>query len=85
LAEPAEDRILFAYETVTAKLPDSKEVDVLQTLLNDLRDEYASSPKLVDDLCEGVSVDSPQDKVELAAWTVLCNTLYNLDITKTKD
>lgn len=85
LAEPAEDRILFAYETVTAKLPDSKEVDVLQTLLNDLRGEYASSPKLVDDLCEGVFVDSPQDKVELAAWTVLCNTLYNLDITKTKD
>jgi len=32
-----------------------------------------------------VSIDESQDKVELAAWTVLCNTLYNLDITKTKD
>lgn len=85
LHEPAEDRIVFAYETVTSKLPDAEETDVLHTLLSDLRDEYASSPALVDDLCEGVSIDEPQDKVELAAWTVLCNTLYNLDITKTKD
>ncbi|KLU04210.1 putative transmembrane protein [Rhodopirellula islandica] len=85
LVEPAENRIAFAYETVTAKLPDSTEVNVLQTLLDDLRDEYASSPDLVEDLCEGVSIDELQDKVELAAWTVLCNTLYNLDITKTKD
>jgi hypothetical protein len=85
LHEPAEDRVVFAYETVTSKLPDAEEIDVLKTLLSDLRDEYASSPALVDDLCEEVSIDEPQDKVELAAWTVLCNTLYNLDITKTKD
>lgn len=85
LHEPAEDRIVFAYETVTSKLPDAEEIDVLKRLLSDLHDEYASSPELVDDLCEGVSIDEPQDKVELAAWTVLCNTLYNLDITKTKD
>jgi hypothetical protein len=27
----------------------------------------------------------PADPVELAAWTLLVNTLYNLDITKTRE
>ncbi|WP_255713011.1 DUF1553 domain-containing protein [Rhodopirellula halodulae] len=85
LGQPAESRIMFAYETVTAKLPDVEEVEVLQTLLDDLRNQYATAPELAEQLCEDMATKEPRENAELAAWTVLCSTLYNLDITKTKD
>ena len=41
---------------------------------------------LADELCVGLELPTfTKAKVELAAWTVLINTLYNLDITKNKD
>ena len=85
LNEPIDQRLQFAWETVTAKLPDAEESEILDKLLNDLTDHYENHPDLANDLCRDLSLDASSAKAELAAWTVICNTLYNLDITKTKD
>jgi len=95
LKQPADRRLNFAWETVTAQLPDDREKNVMNKLVSDLLSEYLTSPELADDLCDGIDMStlqtstnsqSPlQASAELAAWTVLANTLYNLDITKTKD
>ncbi|WP_442512236.1 DUF1553 domain-containing protein [Novipirellula sp. SH528] len=85
LAEPTQQRLQFAWETVTAKLPDAEESEIIENLLNDLTDLYQNHPDLANDLCRDLAIDAPEAKAELAAWTVVCNTLYNLDITKTKD
>ena len=78
-------RIAFAFETVTSKLPDQKEQEMLSDLLKSLKSTYNSQPSLADQLCEGIQVQGAGRKAEIAAWTILVNALYNLDITKTRE
>ena len=78
-------RIAFAFETVTSQLPDQKEQAMLSDLLKSLKSTYNSQPSLADELCEGVQAQGAGQRAEIAAWTVLVNALYNLDITKTRE
>jgi hypothetical protein len=79
------ERIDFAYETVTSKLPDDAERKTLLKLLKDLEAHYQANEALAEKLCEGLTLPDAASKVRLSAWTVLVNTLYNLDITKTRE
>ena len=83
LKQKPEDRIRILYETITSQLPDQQETEVLQGTLDDLRKIYAEFPELAGSLTQNASLDGTSAD-ELAAWTVLVNTLYNLDITKTR-
>lgn len=89
LKQSAEQRLSFVWETVTAQLPDQNEQAVMQKLLIDLQKTYLNAPALTDLLCQGIELSveesTPRAKAEIAAWTLLCSTVYNLDITKTKD
>lgn len=90
LKQPEEQRLDFVWETMTSQLPDDSEKAVMQKLLTDMRKKYAANPTLADRLCEGLDLSveeasSVQAKAEIAAWTILGNVVYNLDITKTKD
>jgi len=93
LGHPTGQRLDFMWETVTAKLPDEDEKATLQDLIDDLKETYLAKPALAAELCQGSDLSGNQSPVgasmdsaraELAAWTVLGNVLYNLDITKTK-
>lgn len=78
-------RISFAYETVTSKLPDAKEQAVLTSLIDELQVKYLADPKLAAEICQGVTLASDKARAQLAAWTIVGNLLYNLDITKTRE
>jgi len=78
-------RLALVYETVTSKLPDETERQVLTDLLQNLKKNYLEQPALADAICQGVNMGDAQKKAQLAAWTVLVNALYNLDITKTRE
>ena len=78
-------RIAFAYETITSKLPDKEEQKTLYELLQSLYQTYLNEPELADQLCEGLPVKAKDQRAKIAAWTILVNSLYNLDITKTRD
>ena len=78
-------RLAFVYETVTSKLPDAREQEVLAALIENLHEKYLATPSLADDICSGMTLPDTGKKAQLAAWTVLVNTLYNLDITKTRE
>lgn len=80
----APERLTRAYETVICQLPDEGERSALTTLLADLRTHYRESPALADKLCHGLTLPDAAARTELAAWTVLLNTIYNLDLTKTR-
>ena len=82
LEQPAADRLAFAYETVTSRLPDAKEAELLTGMIGDLRKSYGANAELAAAITEGVQ---GANSAELAAWTILVNTLYNLDITKTRE
>jgi hypothetical protein len=79
-----EQRIQTAYEAVTSQLPDATERDVLSRGLQVLRGTYQ------DDLPSARTVAaepelSDAEQVEIAAYTMLVNSLFNLDITKTRE
>ena len=78
-------RLAFAYETVTSKLPDEKERQILSDLLLTLQKSYLEQPALADEICSGLNLGTAKKRAQLAAWTVLVNALYNLDITKTRE
>ena len=81
----ASQRLAFAFETVTSKLPDVRERRILSDLLAALQKSYLARPALADEICRGLKLGSAKTKAQLAAWTVLVNALYNLDITKTRE
>nr|WP_206018733.1 hypothetical protein [Rubritalea profundi] len=54
-------------------------------LLKDLEVAYLANSALAEKLCEGLELPDAGSKAKLSSWTVLVNTLYNLDITKTRE
>ena len=78
-------RLAFVYETVTSQLPDTGEQEVLASLIENLQEKYIANPALADEICSGMNLPDAGKKAQLAAWTVLVNTLYNLDVTKTRE
>jgi hypothetical protein len=82
LQEKPEQRIAFAYETITSQLPDEQEAKSLTDLVNDLEKSYREKPELTAELTGDSGAE--QDAVQLAAWTMVINTIFNLDITKTR-
>lgn len=93
LRQDRDEQIDFMWETVTCQLPDADERATIESLISDLTEEYRSQSALADELCDGADfdeifsedVDPAEAKARLAAWTVVGNTLYNLDITKTRE
>jgi len=83
LQEEDAERLAFAHETVTGKLPDAKEKAVFTDLLEAMKAHYQAQPDLAATLCAGTDAKG-EDAVELAAWTLIVNTLFNLDTTKTR-
>ena len=81
----AAQRVSFAYEVVTSRLPDETDRSILLELLKDLERNYGENPSLAEALCEGIALDLAEARAELSAWTLLVNTLYNLDITKNRE
>jgi hypothetical protein len=79
-----EQKLLAAYETVTSKLPDKYEKEILLKLVKDTRDFYKSNGTEADKLV-ALTGSASGPKAEIAAWTVLVNSLFNLDITKTRE
>lgn len=80
-----ENRLDTLYETITAKLPDADESAALLSMAKDLEAIYQGNATLANALCDGVQVPDGATTSELAAWTMLASTIYNLDITKTLD
>jgi hypothetical protein len=83
-AGPAtDDRIRHAFRLATGRFPTDSEATVLRRLYLDSRQEYRDNADLAAKLL-GVG-ESPHDQdeeaAELAAWTMVANTILNLDET----
>ncbi len=90
IAAPSNEyRIGWIYETVTSRPTDRDELRVLTALFEDLRDHYladeAAARALLALDAEAASSPVAPPLAVHAALTVVANTIYNLDITRTKD
>lgn len=79
------DRVTVLYETVISRLPDSGETEVLLNMAEDLETMYGDKSTLAENLCRGVQLREGLSASDLAAWTMLASTIYNLDVAKTRD
>jgi hypothetical protein len=79
------DVLAVVYETITSRLPNAGESEALLQLVEDLTTMYAEKTELAEQLCDGVELQPEVAPAELAVWTILVSTIYNLDITKTRD
>ena len=82
-----EQRIQVAVRRVLGRSPDSTELGVLSAALTRHRSAFAADPGAARRLIAvgEFPVDPALDPVDLAAWTVLCGTLLNLDEALTKE
>jgi hypothetical protein len=79
-------RLAYAYESITSHVPDAEELASLRGGLSTLREAYredvAAAKQLTATLGKNMSDDQ---RIELAAYTMLVNSLFSLDITKTRE
>lgn len=73
----------YLYETVTGQLPDESESALLEQAFSDFEAHYSKQPDLAKQLVSTVLQDG-QSAPRLAAWTMLVNSVFNLDIVKTR-
>ena len=81
---PAKERLDAVFETITGRIPSDTVRTVLLDAWADTRALYRETPADALALC-GDDAGSAADTIELAAWTLTVSTIYNLDITRTKD
>ena len=80
-------RAKLAFELVTSRVPDRKELAVLTRLAKQLLDNYKADPGAAATFLKvgETPVDTTLNAVELAAWTAVASALFNLDETVTKE
>ena len=86
-ATTTDSRITLAFRRVTGRAPTDAELLLLRDGLADHRERFAANPVAARKLLAvGDSKPDPKlDPVELAAYTLVCNTLLNLDEVVTKE
>jgi hypothetical protein len=74
-------RLTLAYRRVTAQVPDAETLALLRTALGDFRARFSAAPEDARALVEVGESAVPEgvDVGELAAWTLICSSLLNLD------
>ena len=77
------DRITFAFRLLTSRRPDSRELELLESLYTKMRAEYGRDRRAALELLSvGESRRDPTlDPVDLAASTVVATTIMNFDGT----
>lgn len=84
-ATPAE-RIAFAFRSATSRMPSQFEQKILTTILGQQSSVFQNNPAAATKLINvgEAPVDKTIPEQELAAWTIVVSTIFNLDETVTK-
>jgi hypothetical protein len=79
------ERILTAYESITADLPDDTETAALREGLRDFQIAFENDLPSAQALTTDLPLRDDQQRIDVAAYTMLINSLFNLDIVKTRE
>ena len=78
-------RLSFAYESVTSQLPDATELMSLRKGLDGLRATYQENVESAKAMTADIQQAGDAERIEIAVYTMLMNSLFNLDVTKTRE
>ena len=73
-------RIRSLYERITSRVPKDGTVSMLQAALDDFRKTYTDDPQAARSMLSG-----RENAAELAAWSMLVHSLFNLDETRNRE
>ena len=88
MAEPNRsdaERLRIAFESITSHLPDAKEQADLQSGLEGFRAIYKEDVEAAKALTSDLTLPNDAQRVDLAAFTMVVNSLFNLDAAKTRE
>ena len=72
-------QIEFAFMCSMARLPSSREGEIVRTLYHDHYASVQDSPGAVDAIIGPTQIPAEHEKIEFAAWILTARTLLNLD------
>jgi hypothetical protein len=78
-------RLSLAYESVTSHPPDAAEMANLSTGLTALRATYDADVSSAKAMTSDIKQINDKQRVEIATYTMLMNSLFNLDVVKTRE
>ena len=80
-----EERLRIAFESVTSHLPDAAEQVDLRNGLEEFRLIYRDDVEAARAMTSGLTLANDAQRIELAAFTMVINSLFNLDLAKTRE
>ena len=80
-----EERLRIAFESVTSHLPDAAEQVDLRNGLEGFRIIYRDDVEAARAMTSGLTLANDAQRIELAAFTMVINSLFNLDLAKTRE
>ncbi len=80
-----EQRLGIAFESVTSHVPDAAEQVDLRNGLEGFRSIYRDDVEAAREITSGLTLANDAQRVELAAFTMIINSLFNLDTAKTRE
>ncbi len=76
--------LTLLYEKVTSHQPDTGRLQLLQETLQEFHDLYTEDKALTESLTPELASLKYEQRVEIAAWTMITHSLLNLELTKVK-
>jgi len=76
--------LALLYEKVTSHRPDPGRMQLMRETLGDFRALYSDDKKLTEALTPELTEADYEQRVELAAWTMMAHSLLNLELAKVK-
>lgn len=80
-----EERLRIAFESVTSRIPDKDEQTELRLGLENLRAIYRDDLDEARLLTKSIEQADDANRIDLAAYTMVVNSLFNLDAAKTRE
>ncbi|HMP78348.1 MAG TPA: PSD1 and planctomycete cytochrome C domain-containing protein [Pirellulaceae bacterium] len=85
VADDFDERAINMFQMIVCRKPDSSELDAIRELHAMAQQMFASDPLSATHLAGQSGDETNVNWVEVAAWTVIANTLFNLDEVLTKN
>lgn len=80
-----EQRLRVAYESITSRLPNAAELADLRSGLESFRLVYRNDVAAAQEVASDLAPATEDQRIELAAYTMVVNSLFNLDVAKTRE
>ena len=77
-------RLSLAYEMITSHLPHPERLNLMRETLSDFHTAYQGDPELTRSLTPEWANAPMDQRVDLASWTMMTHSLFNLEIAKVR-